>query len=258
MFLKLLLLLSVINIQISMLNLNLAKAEERASERTSSSRTSSKKRPTPPRRIPPNKVKPGGGLDFARQACVDDTESLVALVPTDDPVATTKPYPSFFFYVPDRATNINYGEFSLLSADNKSRIYQTSVTFKKTPGIVKIDLPSNPQYALEEGKLYHWYFTIYCNNDSDRSVSLDVNGWIQRIPLTSTRKEKIEAASTDIWYDSLIFVANNSLKFPHSQKMQLHWFELLRHINLEHLVKAPILETSNEHYSLEGSRGTSF
>ena len=246
MFLKLLLLLSVINIEISMLNLNLANAGERASERTSSSRTSSKKRPTPPRRIPPNKVKPGGGLDFAQQACVDDTESLVALVPIDDPVTTTKPYPSFLFYVPDRPANINYGEFSLLSADDKSRIYQTSVTFKKTPGIVKIDLPSDPQYALEEGKLYHWYLTIHCHDDSDRLISLDVNGWIQRIPLTSTRKEKIEAASTEMWYDSLIFVANNSLDFPHSPKMQLHWFELLRHIDLEHLVKAPILE-SNEH-----------
>lgn len=244
MLLKLLLLLSVVNIEF-LLNINLAHAEERARERTVSSRTSSKKRPSPPRRIPPNKVKPGGGLDFARQACVDDTKSLVALVPTDDPVATTKPYPSFLFYVPDRPSNINYGEFSLLSADDKSRIYQTSITFEETPGIVKIDLPSDPQYALEEGKLYHWYFTIFCHNDSE-SISLDVDGWIQRIPPTSTRKEKIEATSTDIWYDSFIFVANNSLDFPHSPKMQLHWFEL-RQINLEHLVKAPILETSNEH-----------
>ena len=246
MFLKLLLLLSVVNIEISLLNTNLARAEERSSERTSSSRTSSKKRPTPPRRIPPNKVKPGGGLDFARQACVDDTESLVALVPIDDPVITTKSHPSFLFYVPDRATNINYGKFSLLSADDKSRIYETSITFEETPGIVKINLPSDSQYALEEGKLYHWYFTIFCHNDSE-TISLDVDGWIQRIPLTSTRKEKIEAASMDIWYDSLIFVANNSLDFPHSTKMQLHWFELLRQINLEHLVKAPILEISNEH-----------
>ncbi|MEM7591120.1 MAG: DUF928 domain-containing protein [Cyanobacteria bacterium P01_A01_bin.83] len=213
----------------------------------SNSYSPSSKRPPPPRRIPPNKVKPGGGLDFTRQACLEDTKSLVALTPINNPVTTTKSYPSFLFYIPDQASNMEYGEFSLLSADDKSRVYHTQVKFKNTPGIIKIDLPSESQYALKEGEIYHWYFRIFCQQNTDISASLDIDGWIQRIPLTPSREKMIEAASTDIWYDSLVFTVNNLLDFPQNSQTQNNWRQLLLHINLEYLVDAPIVETLKEY-----------
>lgn len=240
MFLKILSLLSVVNVEIFVLNIASANVEQQYT----SSTKSSQKRPAPPRRIPPNKVKPGGGLDFSRQACTEDTKSLVALVPIDNPVVTTQPYPSFLFYIPDGATNINHGEFSLLSADDKTRIYETSIAFEDAPGIIKIDLPPDSQYALEEGKFYHWYFKVFCRDDSETSVTLNIDGWIQRVPPTPMSKEKIEAGSTEIWYDSIVFIAENLINYPRSEKMQLLWLKLLQHINLEHLKEAPIIETS--------------
>ena len=240
MFFKILpLLLLTINIEISLNN-----ASVNAREQSTKPTDSSNKRPAPPRRIPPNKVKPGGGLDFSRQACSEDSKSLVALIPIDNPVSTTQPFPSFLFYIPDKATSINHGEFSLFSADDKTRIYKTSVALENTPGIVKIDLPSDPQYALEEGKLYHWYFEVFCQNNFETSVSLNIDGWVQRIPLTPARKEKIEAGSTEIWYDSIVFIADNLINYPRSEEMQLLWLKLLQHINLEYLIEAPIIETS--------------
>lgn len=240
MVLKILSLLFLINVEFFAFSFTSIYAKEQPTKPIDSNN----KRPAPPKRIPPNKVKPGGGLDFARQACSEDAKSLVALVPINNPVSTTQPYPSFLFYIPDRATSINYGEFSLLSADDKTRIYKTSISFENTPGIVKIDLPSDPQYALEEGKVYHWYFKIFCQDDFETSVSLNIDGWIQRIPLTSTRKEKIRAGSTEIWYDSIVFIAENLIDFPRSQEVQLLWLKFLQHINLEYLEEAPIIEIS--------------
>ena len=237
--LKILLLLLTINIEV-FLNNALVNAEEQSTKPTNSSN----KRPAPPRRIPHNKVKPGGGLDFSLQACSKDSKSLVALIPIENPVFTTQPFPSFLFYIPDKATSINHGEFWLLSADDKTSIYKTSVAFDNTPGIVKIDLPSDPQYALEEGKSYHWYFNIFCRDNFETSVSLNIDGWVQRIPLTPTRKEMIEAGSTEVWYDSIVFIADNLINYPRSEEMQLLWLKLLQHINLEHLKEAPIIETS--------------
>jgi len=217
----------------------LVNAEEQSTKPTNSS----EKRPAPPRRIPHNKVKPGGGLNFSRQACSEDNESLVALIPIKNPVFTTQPFPSFLFYIPDKATSIDRGEFWLLSADDKTSIYKTSVAFENTPGIVKIDLPSDPQYALEEGKSYHWYFKILCQDNFETSASLNIDGWVQRVPLTPTRKEMIEAGSTEIWYDSVVFIANGLINYPRSEEMQFLWLKLLQHIDLEHLKEAPIIET---------------
>lgn len=246
MFLKILLLLLTINIEIFLNN-----ASVNAEEQSTKLIKSSGKRPAPPRRIPPNKVKPGGGLDFSRQACSKNSKSLVALIPIDNPVSTTQPFPSFLFYIPDEATSINHGEFLLFSADDKTRIYKTSVAFENTPGIIKIDLPSDPQYALEEGKIYHWYFKVSCRDDFETSASLDIDGWVQRIPLTPAKKEMIEAGSTEIWYDSIVFIADNLINYPRSEEMQLLWLKLLQHINLEHLKKAPIIESKREQIGIE-------
>ena len=201
-----------------------------------------RKRPAPPKRVPPNKVQPGGGLDFAQQSCTDSTSSLVALVPIENPVTTTKPNPSFLFYIPDRATAISHGEFSLLSADDKYRIYQASVSLEDTPGIIKIDLPNIAPHTLEEGKIYHWYFKIYCRNQSNSPISLNVDGWIERVTLTQARETKIESASPDVWYDSVTRVAESLLDSPQNLELYDRWLKLLHHIDLEHLTKAPLVD----------------
>ena len=204
------------------------------------------KRPAPPPRIPPNRVKPGGGLDFARQSCKKNSASLTALVPINNPVLTTQPYPSFLFYVPDAPSAINYGEFALFTADEKQRIYRIIINFERTPGIIKIDIPPSEQYALEEATYYHWYFRVYCQDSSDVRQSLDLDGWVKRIPLTPTIKSKIEATSPDIWYDAIAKVAENLIASPQSSLLRDRWSELLHYINLEHLADRPLVDVSQK------------
>lgn len=204
-------------------------------------RETSKKRPAPPPRIPPNKVKPGGGLDFSREACSKNTESLTALVPVNNPVLTTQPYPSFLFYIPDTATSISHGEFSLLTANEKKRIYATTVTFEQTPGIIKIEIPPSTEYALEEEQYYHWYLRVYCHSSASEAF-LDVDGWIHRVALTPTRKLQIEAASPDIWYDAIAQTADQLITSPQNLVTRDRWLKLLQHINLEHLADDSVVD----------------
>ena len=239
MFLKRLFLLLVLNLLLIVFFNNLAAAKNENSNQTS------QKRPPPPKRIPPNQVKPGGGLDFARQACQKKAESLIALVPAENPVLTIQPYPSFLFYIPDVASAIQYGEFSLLTADEKSRIYTTVITFQQTPGIIKIDLPPSPQYALEEGQLYRWYLTIHCQKAVNSAIELNINinGWIERVAATPGRKLKVDLGMSDIWYDAIAQVAEDLMTSPEDPTLLARWLELLKEIDLEHLVNVSLVNT---------------
>ena len=238
MFFRHLLLFLLFNLFIAASSSNLIFAEEQ----TENTHSNIQKRPAPPRRIPPNKVKPGGGLDFARQACIDDTESLTALIPVDNPVLTVSSHPSFLFYIPDAPSAMQSGEFSLFTADEKSRIYSTSITFEQTPGVIKIDLPPSEEYALEKGKLYHWYFKINCQSDANSLTYLDVNGWIKPVEATFARQSKIDTADPDIWYDAIAKVAEDLINFPQDAAIRDRWKKLLKYIDLEELENIPVIK----------------
>ena len=201
------------------------------------------KRPPPPKRIPPNKVKPGGGLDSGLSACSQQQKSLIALVPVDNPVLSTQSHPSFLFYIPDTASAVSHSEFSLFTADEKTRIYSTTVDLSQTPMIVKIDLPNSEEYALETEELYHWYFKVYCKKSSSQAY-VDVDGWIKRVNSTSLTEQQIQAASPEVWYDSIAKVAEQTIAEPQNSKARDRLLKLLQHIEQEHLIDVDIKPTT--------------
>ena len=229
-------LLLTLNIIIFPLSINFVHSQSVADRRSA-------QRPAPPKRIPPNKVKPGGGLDFSRSACTQQQESLIALVPVDNPVLTTRSNPSFLFYIPDPASAIARGEFSLFTADEKTRLYSTEVTLTQTPGVIKIDLPESAEDVLEAGVSYHWYFKIYCQESSPKPY-VDVDGWIERVNLTPVRERQIQAASPKIWYDAIANVANNLIATPGDAAARDRWLKLLQYIDREHLVNVNFSSTT--------------
>lgn len=209
------------------------------------------KRPNPPRRIPPNKVKPGGGLDYGQQSCSSEQKSLIALIPVENPVLTTQAHPSFLFYIPDRVAAMSHGEFSLFTTEDKTRIYSTEIALDSTPGIIKIDLPPTSENALKANQPYHWYFKIYCKNQtskngSDSPTFLDVNGWIERVTSTDTRSSHIETASPEIWYDAIALAAENLMATPQDPTARERWLKLLQHINREHLLDVNIKSVTTD------------
>jgi hypothetical protein len=196
-----------------------------------------------PRTLPPdNKPVPGGGLNPSNSSCKSTSKSLTALIPIKNPVLTTRQHPTFLFYVPYTSDEVRFGEFSLLvGLEEKTRLYKARFTLPQTPGIVSLTLPSKPEYALEEGEFYHWYFELYCQTNTSSQLDLDVNGWVQRVALTPERERQINAATPDIWYDASVNLAESLRTSPQNAKLRNDWLNLLKFIGSEDLAQEPFV-----------------
>lgn len=203
--------------------------------------TIAQKPPPPPPKPPPNGTRPGGGLNPLNPlSCNTLNHSVRALLPVENPVLTTTNSPTFLFYIPFAAEQIQFGEFTLLSwPGEQQRLYQVRFTLPKTPGIVSVTLP--PQLALQEGQYYRWYFQLYCQNGTGTQPDLTVNGMVQRVELTAERKRQIKDATPDVWYDALAQVAAQLQTSPQNPKLREDWRSLLRTIEAEELVQEPLL-----------------
>lgn len=193
---------------------------------------------TPP---PNNKTQPGGGLSFSKTSCNNSHKSLTALVPPQNPVLTTSAHPVVLLYVPDSSKDILFGEFWINSQDEKTRIYQkVRFKFPDTPGIISVSLPKLPESSLETGKYYHWYFNIYCNDDTPEEADLDVNGWVKRIASTPEGDNQIKAGSPEIWYDAIAYVYESLRLSPQDSQLQQKWVNLFNFIDEQDLAKESI------------------
>jgi hypothetical protein len=175
-------------------------------------------------------------------SCKSTTRSLAALIPVKNPALTTREHPTFLFYVPYASDGIRVGEFSLLvGLQEKTRLYKTRFTLPQAPGIVSITLPSAPEYALEEGQYYHWYFKLYCQPNTSFQPDVDINSWVQRVALTPERERQIKAAAPDVWYDASANLAQNLRVSPQDARLRKDWLNLLKSIGLEYLAQEPLV-----------------
>lgn len=199
--------------------------------------------PEPPPNPPPNDTRPGGGLSSQDPlSCNSVNKSLRALIPVENPVLTTTGSPTFLFYIPFEAEQIQFGEFSLLTwPGEQQRLYQVRFTLPQTPGIVSITLPSQPEYTLQEGDYYRWYFQLYCQTGTGRQPDLTVNGMVQRVALTPERERQIRDATPDVWYDALSQVAVRLQALPQDEELRQEWRSLLQTIEAEDLAQEPLL-----------------
>jgi Domain of Unknown Function (DUF928) len=177
------------------------------------------------------------------------------LVPINNPVLTLSEQPTFWSYVPYTPDQVSKAEFVLNSVDDRGsehlEIYRSSFKLpeqlKESPGIIGIQLPSNPKYHLKSGKSYRWYLRLHCSNNSEQER---VNAGIMRVDKTSEREHQIRNITGEIWYDSLTFIASERLKKPNDPSLKNRWDTLLRIINREDLAQeklmAPIVKLQDE------------
>ncbi|MEO0455303.1 MAG: DUF928 domain-containing protein [Cyanobacteria bacterium P01_A01_bin.114] len=190
--------------------------------------------PTPPRTQPLNGTRPGGGLNPEDSSCSIHNDSVQALIPVENPVLTATAYPTFLFYIPFGAEEVQFGEFSLLTWPGEAtRQYQTRFTLPTSPGIVSVTLPELPAYALAEDQTYRWYFQLYCQAGDGAQPDLTLQGAVQRVALTPERSQQIQSASPAVWYDTLARVAHRLQTDPHDSQFQTIWRELLQLIEAE-------------------------
>lgn len=251
--------LSVPKIQLSLaiswvvLSCTLLQAQPVSRQQIRSPQPLSFKAPPPP---PQDIGEPGKRSEAGSRGCSQDMNKpltsvsqkrLTALVPvySDSELvfgATIAEHPSFLFYVP-YSSDFAYGEFVLEDEAQNQTIYKTSLT--GTPGVVSLRLPSKAA-PLEIGKLYRWYFNIYCKNDEQ--IIANVEGYVKREQLNSALKTQLEKATprqrvafyvdNGYWYEAL----STAAEMRRTQPQDTSWATLLQAVGLNNMVTESTVE----------------
>ncbi len=154
--------------------------------------------------------------------------------------STLTGHPTFWFYVPYKASTIAGASFSLVNQETNTEFYSTDLNLPKTPGFIKISIPIK-QKPLDKNKLYKWEFTIYCDKN-DFSLMVYNKGLIQRVDIasleaqlkTATLDERINLyIKNKIWYD----VSTELVQIHDHPKV---WLDLLSSVGLKQLFQKPI------------------
>lgn len=212
---------------------------------------------------PPDRSAPSttaGGA--SRGGCIESTEVLTSLMPSNNLGLTLTGYPTFFWYVPKSKAEAL--EFKLLDGENGQVIYQKILAVPENSGIVSFTLSNNELPApLEVGKMYHWFFTMVCppNSDQelpDKSGNVIVDGWVERTELSPSLVNKLKnAAPSDrpalyaaagLWHDSLTTLVELLCQKPDDRNLKNQWKKLLDSVGLNVIVEQPILNCcTSEH-----------
>lgn len=201
--------------------------------------------------------RPRGGA--SRGQCPNVSQPLTALVPTvaqpNRPSRgsaqtvwglTVAERPTFWFYVP-YTLNPEVGlEFVLLD-DNDNEIYKAELdATTPSPGIVSVTLPPSAK-ALDVGKMYHWYFMVYCAGEN----SVFTEGAVQRVApppalvhvdQLTPREQAAAYADNGIWFDAMTVIATLHREHPNDGAIAADWAALLRSANLSDVARQPFVE----------------
>lgn len=217
------------------------------------------KMPSPPSSgIPTGRYRGGA----SRGDCPATNSELTALVPfieqsaTSDRKARTYVWgqtvserPTFWFYLPYTSQGTYTPEF-VLQDENEEVVYREMIALPAQPGVIGVQLPAAVA-PLAIGKLYHWFFKVYCSTEK-KGTPISVEGMIQRVQPTSSLHAELATASSrqkvdifaanGIWYDAITNLADLRYSQPQDAALTTAWADLLRSINLQDVAAAPLLD----------------
>ncbi|NDJ24899.1 DUF928 domain-containing protein [Nostoc sp. B(2019)] len=213
--------------------------------------------PPPPPPGPPPGGRPTGGASRggSLSVCPSVKTQLTALVPFSEESGTVKNVwglttverPSWLFYVPYTKESTYPAEFVLQDPESNP-IYQKAIALPESPGVIRVSLPASAP-ALEVGKQYRWFLTVYCDQQKE-SPPIYVEGMIQRVNLKQATVQELNTADplkrvviyaqNGIWYEALTTLAELRQKNPQNTKLQAEWRNLLTSIRLDKLAAEPI------------------
>lgn len=188
----------------------------------------------------PNNRTPGGSRPFG---CPRVDRQLTALVPTEMGL-TVSESPTFWLYIPYEFQNVQAGEFVLQDERGERDIYRTPVTLSGTPGIISIRLPSNLSEPLVIGQPYLWSFIVFCHSEDteDTDANVFVEGYVQRVTVSSALQDYRDYANNKIWYGALNELAESRRRDLQNWQLKKDWEILLETVGLESLAQEPLLQ----------------
>ncbi len=197
---------------------------------------------------PPGESRPGTTRD--PETCQETDSPLTAIFANQGNDFTVSEYPTFWFYIPYAAEDIKLIEFLLKNSDNTKTIYRTTVQLTQQSGIIKVTIPSIPEYFLKVNQDYRWRLNLDCNSDSQKRP-LAVHGWIRRVPnniqLASQKPVTLDRylvyRNNNIWYDAITELAENRFANPNNPELAQAWDELLNELNYNDIISEPFVES---------------
>ena len=207
---------------------------------------------------PPDTGTPTGnptpGTTRPEAACPASSQPLTALMANNGRDQTHVEYPTLWFYVPYAATQIHRLEFLLLNRQETETIYRTTVQMMgNQPGLIKVTLPPQPQYALQPNQTYRWYLILDCQDDPMAEPDRVVDGWVRRslpdIPLDVQITAKTEPVhffyrDQGLWYDAIHHVAQQQMTRPGDRSLTQTWTTLLGELGHSEIAQAPFVESA--------------
>jgi hypothetical protein len=204
-----------------------------ASVRAETKRQNSSEPPPAPNTGTPT-GNPTPGTSRPEATCPQTNKPLTALVANKGSDYTRSEYPTFWFYVPYAPEQISNMEFLLLNGKENQTVYQTTIRLVQKSGIIKITIPSLPQYALKVNGNYRWYFMLDCKPDRNDEPDRVINGWIQRKATNSQQK---------FWYDTITNLAEQYEATPEKTEIKENWANLLKSLGYGWVVPEPFVDS---------------
>ena len=186
-----------------------------------------------------------------RSGCLKNypTQSLVSMTPRNLLGKTAQAHPAFWFSLP-KTPSAKSISFHLFNASD-ALVYSTQIEQIAVSGLSKVALPETVP-ALKVGENYRWVFGIRCDNNSDTS-SLEVQGWVRRVELSSALRAQIASASlleqaylyeeAGLWHEQIETLAELRDRSPESLNAQLKWAALVQSAGLDPYISANPVET---------------
>lgn len=155
--------------------------------------------------------------------------------------------PEFLIYKPK--TSDKRMLFSLKNEDGE-QVYQTFLPLPSETGIVAINMPSEAPELLANKK-YKWTMAIICGKTLKPDSPI-IEGWIQRIPESSTLSAKLQASTpferivlygeNGIWYDMVSNLNKLRQASLENQTLTKAWEQLLKDNGLQIVQSIPLLK----------------
>lgn len=157
-----------------------------------------------------------GGVRTDSGSCLTDFNQTVVAVAPQNPISkTASAHPTFWFSLPETVGDKTV-EFSLFN-ESEELIYSAQIEASNDHAISEFKLPkSAPSLAVNRN--YNWVFSLSCDNGSQIAPVLGLEGWIQRVDISTELASQIEAASPEqrielyrsagLWHEQVTELAN--------------------------------------------------
>lgn len=195
----------------------------------------------------------GGGSrgcspEMTENSLTQPCRPLIALVP-EGLAITTQSLPSLWFYIPQLQNSDHTVIEFVLRDEDDHLVYET--TFKPTHQgeMISFQLSQSQTFkGLDAAKAYHWYFSVI-NQAQDRSHDDVVEGWVQRVPLSSTLAQQLKLATplekveiyqeANLWPEAIALMASLKQMQPNDLNISQKWKQLVASLELPLSANSP-------------------